>query len=647
MSLFDELKRRNVFRVGIAYLVVGWVLAQIGELLFPTFGAPDWVLKVLITMLMLGFPVALIFAWAFEITPEGLKLEKNVDRSQSITNQTGRKLDFFVIGVLSIAVIYFLYDEFVVEPEEQVVAEALLKEAPSIAVLPFVNMSSDPEQEFFSDGISEEILNVLSRVPELRVAARTSSFQFKGENLDVSKIGEQLNVAHVLEGSVRKSGTRLRITAQLIDADEGFHIWSDTYDREITDIFVIQDEISAAIVSALKVHLGITDENMAAAPAVEKATNVEAYQEYLLGKHEIAKRTVDAMEKGLAHFQKAIDIDPSYAPAYAGVAVATQLLSDSPTSYGDIPLAEANVIGRAMTDKALELSPELPEVIAARGLVEASAENDELAVKYYRRAIALQPNNGEVLNWLRLSLFSLGREKEAREVSEKMVQVDPLSKITIYNHMYGLMISGRMDEASRLIDRLAILDPGYGLQARADWHSLNGDLVSASRDYLRSLQNDPSRTSASFGLTYTLLNLEFYDEAVIVMPNSGEQHDIFYAQGKFEDALRIAKREWEAAPENNTKINNLLADYFQLGLTDQALDLYDQEWAKLDDDMGLTSTRRGIFIGYVYALRKAGRVEESIEVLNRLRQAQEIARRHGARVVDVPAFVRYQCIELI
>jgi TolB-like protein len=277
MSFFDELKRRNVVRVAIVYVITAWLVLQMADVVLNNIEAPGWVFQVIMLVLGLSLPIVLVFAWAFEMTPEGLKRERDVDRGQSITHHTSRKLDFAIIAVLVLALGYFAYDKFVLQPtggdapsaagddtakRDEPTAAGAPQQAnvqgpaeKSIAVIPFVNLSSDPEQEYFSDGISEELLNVLAQLPGLRVAARTSSFQFKGKSLDISQIADTLNVAHILEGSVRKSGTKLRITAQLIKADDGFHIWSKTYDREMTDIFTIQDEIAGAISEALKVQL--------------------------------------------------------------------------------------------------------------------------------------------------------------------------------------------------------------------------------------------------------------------------------------------------------------------------------------------------------------------------------------------------------
>jgi TolB-like protein len=319
MSLIAELKRRNVFRVGAAYAIVGWLLIEVASVLLPTFDAPDWVMKAFSSLVILGFPLTLVIAWAFELTPEGIKRDTAVDPADSIRHVTGRRLDFIIIGVLVLAVAYFAVDKFVLESEpEQAgitpkplpVAESVAREK-SIAVLPFVNMSSDPEQEYFSDGLSEEILNLLAKVPELKVTARTSSFAFKGKNDDVRTIGKALNVNAVLEGSVRKSGERVRITAQLIDVASGTHLWSETYDRILTDIFAVQDNVASEILDALQVHVGV-------APTRGRPTeDTEAYSLALK-----AKAALSVYEGDIArsYLLKAIELDPDYAKAHELVA---------------------------------------------------------------------------------------------------------------------------------------------------------------------------------------------------------------------------------------------------------------------------------------------------------------------------------------
>jgi TolB-like protein len=290
MSFIAELRRRNVLRVGAAYVAGAWLLIQVAQTLFPVFGLGDTAVRGVIVVLAIGLVPLLIFAWAFELTPEGLKRESEVDRSESITPQTGKKLDRVIMVVLALALGYFAFDKFVLAPQrEEAVAEAARKEGrteslvksygdKSIAVLPFVNMSADKDQEYFSDGISEELLNLLAKIPELRVISRSSAFSYKGKDVKLAQVARELNVAHILEGSVRKAGNKIRITAQLIEARSDTHLWSETWDRNLDDIFAIQDEISAAVVARLRVTL--LDQ-----PPRPRELDPEAYALYLQARH--------------------------------------------------------------------------------------------------------------------------------------------------------------------------------------------------------------------------------------------------------------------------------------------------------------------------------------------------------------------------
>ena len=328
MSLLDELRRRNVFRVGAAYAIVAWLLVQVADLLFPVFGAPDWALRIFVIVLLLGFPLALLGAWVFELTPEGVKREKDIDRSATITRSTGRRLDRVIIVALVIALGYFIWERQArIEPAEPVAqpgAETLAPAAEpapnkrSIAVLPFVNMSADPENEYFADGLSEELLNQLAQVPDLQVAGRTSSFSFKGRNEDLRIIGDMLDVAHVLEGSVRRQGNKVRVTAQLIRVDDGFHLWSNTYDRDMDDVFVIQDDIASNVAGALKI---ILDEESWQRMQEAGVRNVDAFIEFQKGRElfDLAhggNELMATLERGIVHFDRAIELFPEFAAAY-------------------------------------------------------------------------------------------------------------------------------------------------------------------------------------------------------------------------------------------------------------------------------------------------------------------------------------------
>ena len=464
MSFIEELKRRNVFRIAVAYLVSAWVALQLADIVLESIEAPNWVIQAFMLAIGLGFPLALVFAWAFEMTPEGIKKEKDVDRSQSITHQTGQKLNRGINVALSIAVVLLLFDRFVpMGSREQPAVEpaarpAAAEQAKSIAVLPFVNMSSDTEQEYFSDGISEEILNSLARVKELKVAGRTSSFAFKGQNQDLRQIGETLGVDHILEGSVRKSGTKVRITAQLIQVDDGFHLWSDTYDREMDDIFAIQDEISTAILTELKAHLLVGEQITVTTARADS----EAYDLYLLAKQRMYERTGPTIQSAAELLDRAIAIDDTYAPAYAQRGIATLLLSEGSGTYGEIPHEQAQSQGKLYLDKALDLDPELAEAWAGLGLYYIgglTADSWQQAIEPLQKALALNPGLINASNWLNNAYQALGKPAKAREVVMNMIERDPLYRPGVRNAINSFNMFGQPELAMAHLDRIRPLIP--------------------------------------------------------------------------------------------------------------------------------------------------------------------------------------------
>src|SRR5215469_7202942 len=324
MRLLEELKRRNVIRVAIGYLAVSWLLLQAGSLIFGAFDLPSTWTRALLAILGFAFIPALVFAWVYELTPEGLKRTSEVAPADSVTHLTGRKLDYVVIGVLGAIVVLLLVDKFIITPRREARGEtpaaasaasaspagtagaaATPASAASIAVLPFVDMSQAKDQEYFSDGLSEELLDLLAKVPQLKVIARTSSFSFKGKDVDIAEIAKKLAVSTVLEGSVRKSGNTLRVTAQLIRTSDSTHLWSDTYDRELTDVFKVQDEIAGAVVSALKVKL-LPDQ---AGENARRTSSIEAYNQFLLGKKFYDRTNPDAWRRAEAAYRQALALD--------------------------------------------------------------------------------------------------------------------------------------------------------------------------------------------------------------------------------------------------------------------------------------------------------------------------------------------------
>jgi TolB-like protein len=458
MSIFNELKRRNVFRVGIAYAVASWVLLQIVDVISPIFELPEWAPKLIFLILAIGLVPALLFAWAFEMTSEGLKKESEIDRSSSIVTSTGRKLNSIIVGFLIAAVALLLVERqfrpVVIEgPESEVTGEAA-QIGKSIAVLPFVNMSSDAEQEFFSDGITEEILNSLASVQELKVAGRTSSFAFKGKNDDLRRIGDALGVNHILEGSVRKAGTQVRITAQLIQVDNGFHLWSATYDRELTDVFAIQDEIANEILKQLKSKL--LAENIVVAEA--RRTNPEVYELYLQAKQRIYTRTRSEIEMAVDELDEAIQRDQEYAPAFAQRGIATMLLSDQ--QYGSIPNDEAHRRAKRYIDQSLQLDSNLAEGWAGLGLYYTNGPQDtDASIDALAKALSINPNLIDASNWLQIALSDAGDLLGAMKIIEDLVERDPLYRPAFANAMGMFNSFGRQDKAEALLKRIEAFNP--------------------------------------------------------------------------------------------------------------------------------------------------------------------------------------------
>ena len=436
MSVFEELKRRNVVRVGIAYVVIGWVLAQVAEFAADNFGAPDWVLKMFVVFLLLGLPLALFFAWAFEMTPDGIKREKDVDRSQSVTQKTGRKLDRISIGVLVLAVGVLLTERFIPVDESAPVAVEpadveIVSSSQSIAVLPFVNMSDD--KDYFADGLSEELLNLLAKIPDLKVAGRTSSFAFKGRNDDFAAIGDALKVEHVLEGSVRRSGDTLRVTAQLIKVADGYHLWSETYDRTMEDIFAIQDDLAGAITSELQLRL---------APASVRPTeSLEAYELYLevLGNPDYPNGDVLS---GIALLDRAIELDPGFAKAHEQKAMLYWLAGGWTISSS---IGQDLVYQSAI--KALELDPTL--VVARSFSVSATPVNWSWVgeIEAIEEALKSAPNDMRILDSLAYDYTQTGYFSEALAMSNRMIEIDPLASLGYGRKANALYALGRDEEA--------------------------------------------------------------------------------------------------------------------------------------------------------------------------------------------------------
>jgi TolB-like protein/Flp pilus assembly protein TadD len=541
-KLFAELKRRNVFRVGIAYLVTAWLLLQVADVVLGNINAPGWVFKVILLVLGLGFPIALLFAWAFELTPEGLKKEKDVDRSQSITQVTGKKLQYFTIGALSLVVLFFVAREFVFpHGDHQDPAVAQGSQPVSIAVLPFEDFSENADQGYFSRGIAEEILNLLAKTHGLRVAARTSSFAFAEGDHDIREIGEKLDVGAVLEGSVRKSGNTVRITAQLINIADGYHLWSETYDRDLDDIFKIQDEIASSILASLKVHLLGEEEH---AVVVERAQDLDAYSDYLIGKERLALATREDIEAARDKFQQAVDSDPNYAPARAALAHAWLLLEHEEFGKADTDAVDAVV--EPQLRKALELSPDLPEAIAIRGLHHLQRYRYEEARNDFNRAIHLNPNYAPAYLWRSETWYEQEQYLQMLADKEKAYSLDPMSLEISAQLAFDYGSFWRPRDADRIIARMFELHPGHPRAYRALAANLSnhGRYGEAALLLQEAVEAHPDNTQFHEWLAWTLFTMGLYDEA------AAQSQDIvtfwvLLAQDRVEEARALLQKGLE------------------------------------------------------------------------------------------------------
>lgn len=448
-SFFQELRRRNVIRVAFAYVLAAWVLLQIADVLFPALGLPEWTIRLVAGLLILGLPLALFFAWAFELTPEGLKRDKDVDRTDASANATARRLEIATIIVAVVAVGLFALDRFIWQagspPESpQPMASAPPTESKSIAVLPFVNMSSDEEQEYFSDGLTEELLNVLARGKEMRVIGRTSSFQFKGKNEDLREIGRKLNVSHILEGSVRRAGDKVRITAQLIDSNDGAHLWSRTFDRALDDIFAVQDEIAKAVVNALQVELlGDTQTPVS-------LRNAEAYDLYLKGLSARRLPGPENMQKALEHFEQSLELDQEFAVSWQQLAASYADM----TVAGMLPTREGIRLAKDAVNRALELNPTLASAYYILGTVRTNFDRDwEGAEEAFSRALEIDPNNANALNGASMLAMAVGKHAAAVDYNARSIEVDPLNLRARHNKAFILYVGHDFESAE-----IAMLD---------------------------------------------------------------------------------------------------------------------------------------------------------------------------------------------
>ena len=547
MAFLEELRQRKVVRVAIAYLVVAWLGVQVASILLPTFAAPAWVLRVVVLVLALGFPLALVLAWAIDLTPQGPRF---------VPGGTGWKRLLAISSVLGmLAVAWYVLgqpawraqDLAAQQPRQPVVER-------SIAVLPFLNLSGNPANEYFSDGLAETTLDMLAQVHDLKVIARTSSFAFKGKPDDVRTIGRKLDAAHLLEGSVQQAGQTVRITAQLVRTSDGVHLWSHRYDRELTDVFKIQDEIATEVVRALQVAL---PKAQAARVTGKRTDDVAAYKAYLRGVALLPERRVPDMREAMVHFQEAIELDPGYARAYAQGAITLGLLSNYTGGATD----QERALRRRYVDTALKLDPGLGEGYAVRGALCEEAGDIACAEENYRRATELAPNFSTAWQWYgELAAVQLGQPARSLELLRRARELDPLSPVVRTEYATALAENGDRAGAMREVDAVLRDKPRSALAhaTRAEFLETEGDLVGALRAYRALFEADPEAASRRPLPCDAIIDYGAFAEAracIDAVPRvDGEdltqaaRRHLAMATGDWEEALRLSIRSRRPDP---------------------------------------------------------------------------------------------------
>jgi len=444
-SFFSEMKRRNVYKVAVAYIVGGWALSQGVAQVFPVFNVPNWVIQLFVGMIVMGLPVALVLAWAFEITPQGIKRTETADAMPQAGQQKKNAWIYIVVVGAVVSLGLFFLGRYTAGSAPSAIPQK------SIAVLPLINESGDPKDEYFSDGLSEELIAALAQISGLKVIGRSSSFRFKDRKEETKTIGEKLGVSTLLDGTVRKQGDRVRIVAALVNAADGIQLWSDTFDRQLKDIFEVQKEIAQAVAKSLKVTLLGTNSTSGASAT----DNAEAHNAYLQGHFYLVRRNVEDFRKAIDYYDQAIQLDPNYALAYAERAEAWAFMGDL---TGERPTAYPKA--RSDAEKAVAIAPDLAEARASLGWVRCLAEwKFAEGLSELQRAKELSPANPTANDLLARIIVYLGRFDEAERQAREAMELDPLSTVTQGNLARVLFYAGKLDEADAVARKAAELQP--------------------------------------------------------------------------------------------------------------------------------------------------------------------------------------------
>jgi TolB-like protein/Tfp pilus assembly protein PilF len=642
LSLFQEFKRRNVFRAAIAYLALAWLLIEVAGTVLPGFGVPDWAFRFVVIVLALGFVPVLIFSWAYEITPEGVKREKDVVRDESITSLTARRLDFLTIGLVVVALGVLLADRLWLGRQTAQISPAQpASEQPallnSIAVLPFANRSDRPEDVFFVDGIHDDLLTYVSQIGSIKTISRTSVMKYRDSTLSIPKIAQELGVATVLEGGVQRAGDQVRINVQLIDARTDDHLWSKIYDRQLTaaNVFSIQSEIARAIAEALRAELTPEAQHRLDSVPTE---NLEALEAYFLGRQSMATRRVTDLAEAVDYFETAISEDPDFALAHAGMSLASALYENYSGLTGDerqVWLDKA----QAAADRSLQLDPGLSTGYAASGLIKWYIGEFENSVSELRHAIRLNPNDVQAHQWLgRVLTGPMSQTEEGLVHAMKAVTLDPKSAIILADYGDGLNAAGRHDEALAQFRLAVAIEPRFSKGYRRIGQTLVGlgTMDEAISAFWKAADIEPESwvISRDLGSAYLALGDDkraesWFEKAMTQAPGGLQQVGVYLGllylfRGEPDQAAEYLDAVLAEQPENQ------LALYMQVNLDiadgniKRALTLYEESFPELfavDPDVG--PANHVVAIHLTALLSRTGEVEQMGRLLELAEQEIE------------------------
>jgi len=595
-SLFEELKRRNVFRVGVAYVVLGWLVIQITETVAPALLLPDWTLSMVIWLGVVGFPFALLFAWAFELTPEGLKRTEDVTPEESVTSHTGQRLTYITFGLMAAVIAMLLaeragwfgtVDDLPDETHIAVAGESNASNAAqdtldSIAVLPFVNLSPDQENQHFGDGLAEELLNQLAAIESLRVAARTSSFYFRDKDPTIAEVAVALNVDTVLEGSIQRAGNTIRVVAQLIRASDSAHLWSGKYDRPLDDYFEVQDDIAGHIMQALLPHLDAGE-----VPASSRQTQISPalFERFLSARQRFYDWTQPAFIEAHEEFLAITEAAPDFARAWAWLA--RSWLSVSQISGGEVLDEVAFRNARDAIDRALSLDPGDALAYLALGLLERNSNRYEAAEAAFRKSMELDPQLVEAKVTLQQQLAFAGREAEALMLLEEARRIDPLHPEVLWSlaHLYNLKEDYR--EAFAALEQLYAISAEQGVAMEEHFYSDNDDLAREVNliEYVAREQPVLGDDSSRAWNAWSLMGYGLYDHPLIA--GTFFEPLSLIARGQREAGeVMFAKRGQEWPPNSMTLFIRALTHY-ALGNYETTRDILQQQWDRSGHRFGV------------------------------------------------------------